>query len=120
MAQFIGIIGTGSYVPEKVMTNFDLEKMVDTSDEWIFSKTGIKERRIAANNEATSDLGTKAALRAIQDARIDPLDIDLIVLTTSSPDMIQPPVACLVQDNIKAYNRQLLIWERYVQDLLML
>lgn len=104
MAQFIGIIGTGSYVPEKVMTNFDLEKMVDTSDEWIFSKTGIKERRIAANNEATSDLGTKAALRAIQDARINPLDIDLIVLTTSSPDMIQPPVACLVQDNIKAYN----------------
>ena len=100
----IGIIGTGSYVPEKVLTNFDLEKIVDTSDEWIYTKTGIKERRIADENEATSDLGTKAALHAIEDAGLEPSDIDLIILATSSPDMIQPPVACLVQNNIKAYN----------------
>jgi len=100
----IGIIGTGSYVPEKVLTNFDLEKIVDTSDEWIYTKTGIKERRIADENEATSDLGTKAALHAIEDAGLDPSDIDLIILATSSPDMMQPPVACIVQNNIKAYN----------------
>jgi len=104
MTKPIGIVGTGSYVPEKVITNFDLEKILDTTDEWIYTKTGIKERRIAAENEATSDLGTKAALRALENAGIDPLEVDLIILATSSPDMIQPPVACLIQNNIKAYN----------------
>ncbi len=100
----IGIVGTGSYVPEKIITNFDLEKILDTTDEWIYKKTGIKERRIAAEDEATSDLGTKAALRALESTGIDPLEIDLIILATSSPDMIQPPVACIIQNNIKAYN----------------
>lgn len=104
MSRAIGIVGTGSYLPEKVLTNFDLEKMVNTSDKWIYTKTGIRERRIAAEDEATSDMAVKAALAALHDAKLKPLDIDLIILATSSPDMIQPPTACIVQGRIGAYN----------------
>lgn len=96
----IGIIGTGRYLPEKVLTNFDLEKLVDTSDEWIYNKTGIKTRRIVAADEATSDLATKAAKKAMEKAQVAPEDIDLLVLATSSPDTIQPSTACLVQHNL--------------------
>ena len=104
MRRAIGIVGIGSYVPEKVLTNFDLEKMVTTSDEWIYTKTGIKERRIAAPEEATSDLAVKAATAALKNANIEATELDLIILATSSPDMIQPPTACMVQGRIGAYN----------------
>jgi 3-oxoacyl-[acyl-carrier-protein] synthase-3 len=77
------IIGTGSYVPEKVLTNQDLEKMVDTSDQWIVTRTGMKERRIAAGNEFTSDMGYMAALRAMDDAKIQASDIDMILVAST-------------------------------------
>lgn len=96
------IIGTGSYLPEKVLTNKDLEKLVETTDEWIVSRTGMKERRIAAEDEYTSNLATKAALEAIKDASINVEDIDLILLATLTPDYTFPSTACLVQDAIKA------------------
>ena len=99
-----GIIGTGSYLPENIITNSDLEKIVDTSDEWIVSRTGIKERRIADRGMATSDLATFAAQKAISDAQISPEDIDLIIVATVSPDMNFPSTACLVQANIGAVN----------------
>lgn len=98
----VGILGIGSYVPEKIVTNADLEKLVDTSDNWIVERTGIKERRIAAEDQATSDLATKAAEKALADAGIGADDIDLIIVATVSPDMTFPSVACLVQDNLKA------------------
>jgi len=98
----VSIIGTGSYVPERVLTNAELEKLVDTSDEWIVSRTGIKERRMAADNEFTSDLAAKAAKRAIEQAGIDPLEIDLIILATVTPDMFFPSTACFVQQKIGA------------------
>ena len=98
------IIGVGSYVPEKVLTNFDLEKMVDTTDEWIRERTGIRERRIAGENEATSDLGFEAARRAIESAKIDPKELELIIVGTSSPDMLFPSTACIIQDKIGAIN----------------
>ena len=91
------IVGVGSYLPERVLTNADLEKMVSTSDEWIFTRTGIRERRIAAADEFTSDLASKAALRAIKQAGITPEQIDLIIVATITPDMIFPATACLVQ-----------------------
>ena len=100
----IGISGTGYYVPSKTVTNKELEKTIDTTDEWIFNKVGVKERRIAANEEATSDLALYAAQNAIRDAGIHAEDIDLIVLATSSPDMIQPPTASIVQGKLGAYN----------------
>jgi len=100
----IGIIGTGYYLPSKVVTNKDLEKTIATTDEWIFSKVGVKERRIASNQEATSDLALYAAQNAIRDAGIHAEDVDLIVLATSSPDMIQPPTASIVQGKLGAYN----------------
>lgn len=100
----IGISGTGYYLPSKVVTNKDLEKTIDTTDEWIFSKVGVKERRIASNQEATSDLALYAAQNAIRDAGIHAEDVDLIVLATSSPDMIQPPTASIVQGKLGAYN----------------
>ena len=100
----VSIIGTGSYVPEKVLTNADLEKMVETSDEWITSRTGIKERRIAAADEATSDLAAKAALAAMQDAGIEAEEIDLILVATVTPDMFFPSTACFVQNKIGAKN----------------
>lgn len=94
------IIGTGSYLPEKVLTNAELEKMVDTSDEWIVSRTGIKERRIAAAGETTCDLAEHAARGAIQAAGIAPTDIDLIVVATTTADQVFPSTACLLQDRL--------------------
>ncbi|MBG9733128.1 beta-ketoacyl-ACP synthase III [Paenibacillus alvei] len=98
----VGIIGTGKYVPERVLTNADLEKMVDTSDEWIVTRTGIKERRIAAEHEATSDLAFHAAEKALQAAGITAEELDLIVVTTVTPDMAFPSTACLVQKRLGA------------------
>ncbi|MDA1277061.1 MAG: ketoacyl-ACP synthase III [Verrucomicrobia bacterium] len=96
------IVAVGSYVPERVLTNADLEKMMDTSDEWITTRTGIKERRIAADNEFTSDIGAKAALLAMKRADIAPDQIDLIIVATITPDMLFPSTACLVQQKIGA------------------
>jgi 3-oxoacyl-[acyl-carrier-protein] synthase III len=98
------IIGTGSYVPEKVLTNFDLEKIVDTSDEWIRTRTGISERHVAAEGEATSDLAAKAALRALDMAGVKPEELDSIVVGTITGDFPWPATACLVQDKIGAKN----------------
>jgi 3-oxoacyl-[acyl-carrier-protein] synthase III len=91
------IAGTGSYLPEKVLTNQDLEKLVDTSDEWIQTRTGIRERHIAAEGETTSDLGYQAALRALEAAGIDASQLDMIVVGTTTPDLIFPSTACLIQ-----------------------
>lgn len=96
------IIGTGSYVPPKVLTNFDLEKMVETSDEWITSRSGIRERRIVEGNTCTSDLGTQAALRALEMAGLSPEDLDLIITGTNSPDMFFPCTGCFIQAKIGA------------------
>jgi 3-oxoacyl-[acyl-carrier-protein] synthase III len=98
----VSIIGTGSYVPERVLTNRDLEQMVETSDEWIRTRTGIRERRIAAPDEATSDMSTKAALAAMQQADVAPEEIDLIIVATVTPDMFFPATACWVQKKIGA------------------
>ena len=100
----VKILSVGSYVPEKVLTNFDLEKMVETSDEWISTRTGIKERRIADKNECTSDLAYKASLKAIENAKISVDDIDLIILATVSPDAPMPATACYLQKKLKAFN----------------
>ncbi len=94
------IVGIGSYLPERVLTNADLERMVDTSDEWIVTRTGIRERRIVADGEATSDLAARACETALVDAGIDRADVDLLVLATSSPDMIFPSTAALTQDKL--------------------
>ncbi|MBO9716308.1 MAG: ketoacyl-ACP synthase III [Pseudoxanthomonas sp.] len=94
------IAGTGSYLPEKVVTNDDLAKVVDTSDEWIRTRTGIRERRIAAEGQTTSDLGYQAALKAIEAAGIDAAEIDLIVVGTTTPDVIFPSTACLIQQKL--------------------
>src|SRR5277367_4635150 len=96
------ITGVGSYVPEKILTNTDLEKMVETSDEWITSRTGIKERRIAAADEFTSDMAAKAAQRAMKMAGVTAEQIDLIIIATLTPDMQFPSTACLVQRKIGA------------------
>jgi 3-oxoacyl-[acyl-carrier-protein] synthase-3 len=96
------IISVGSYVPEKVITNADLEKMVDTSDEWITTRTGIKARRIAAETEYTSDMAAKAALLAMERGNITADQIDLIIVATITPDMMFPATACLVQNKIGA------------------
>jgi 3-oxoacyl-[acyl-carrier-protein] synthase III len=93
----IAVLGTGSYAPARVMTNADLSKIVDTSDEWIFTRTGIRQRRIAAENEATSDLATHAARSALNDAGLTAADIDLIIVATITPDMPMPACATLVQ-----------------------
>jgi 3-oxoacyl-[acyl-carrier-protein] synthase-3 len=98
----VSIIGTGSYVPEKILTNADLSKIVDTSDEWITTRTGIKERRVAAKGEETSDMATKAALKAMEQAGISAADIDLILVATATPDMLFPATACFVQKKIGA------------------
>src|SRR5438128_1791832 len=100
----VSIIGTGSYTPEKILTNEDLSRMVDTSDEWITTRTGIKERRIAAKDETTSDMAAKAALKAIEQAQVSPEEIDLILVATATPDMIFPATACFVQKKIGAKN----------------
>jgi 3-oxoacyl-[acyl-carrier-protein] synthase-3 len=98
------ITGTGSAVPDKVLTNFDLEKMVETSDEWITTRTGIKERRIAAEGEYTSTFAVKAANNALKMAGVTAADIDLIIVGTISPDFPFPATACLVQNDIGATN----------------
>ncbi len=102
MARYAAITGTGSYVPDKILTNFALEKMVNTSDEWIRQRTGIVERRIADEDMATSDLGIRAARQAIKMAEIDPLDIDMIIVGTVTPDALFPSTACYVQKGIGA------------------
>lgn len=98
------IIGTGSYLPDKVLTNDDLSKIVDTSDEWITTRTGIKERHIAAEDQATSDLASEAARRAMTSAGVTAEEIDLIVVATVTPDMFFPSTACIVQRKIGASN----------------
>jgi 3-oxoacyl-[acyl-carrier-protein] synthase III len=103
---FIGrscsIVSAGSYVPDRVLTNADLERMVDTTDEWITIRTGIKQRRLAADDEFTSDLASKAALRALERAQIKPDQLDLIIVASITPDMPFPSTACLVQRKIGA------------------
>jgi len=98
--QHAGILGIGSYAPERILTNDDLTKIVDTSDEWIVSRTGIKERRIARDDEYTSDIATQAALRAIEDAGLTPEDIDYVLLGTASPDNPFPNTAAWVCKNL--------------------
>ena len=94
------IAGTGGYLPEKILTNHDLEKMVDTSDEWIIARTGIKERHIVAEGESTTDLAEQASLKAMEMAGVTKDEIDLIVLATTTPDRIFPSTACLLQDRL--------------------
>lgn len=100
----VQIAGTGSYLPEKILTNAEIEKMVDTSDEWIVSRTGIKARRIAAEHESTSDMASIAAQSALEDAGLTADDIDLIIVGTITPDMAFPSTACYVQQKIGAIN----------------
>lgn len=100
----VGFLGLGYFVPPKVLTNLDLEKIVDTSDEWITTRTGIKERRISEENTATSDLAKEAALRAIKNANLSPEQIELIIVATITPDMSFPSTACIVQYKIGAKN----------------
>lgn len=97
---FSRITGTGAYLPEKVLTNFDLEDMIDTSDEWIRARTGIERRHIAADDEATSDLSEKACVSALEAAKLTPRDIDLVVVGTCTPDLVFPNVACLLQERM--------------------
>ncbi|MEK4110723.1 3-oxoacyl-[acyl-carrier-protein] synthase-3 [Paenibacillus sp. DS2363] len=98
----VGVIGTGKYVPEKILTNSDLEKMVDTNDEWIVSRTGIKERHIAAPDQATSDLAYEAAIKALESAGMTGSDLDLIIVATITPDSSFPSTACILQDKLGA------------------
>ena len=100
----IRIAGTGSYVPERVLTNDDLAKMVNTSDEWISTRTGIKERRIASDAEATSDLATQAARGALEQAGVRAEELDLIIVATITPDTFFPATSCYVQRNLGAKN----------------
>ncbi len=100
----VSIVGTGSYVPERVLTNEELSKTVDTTDEWITTRTGIKTRRIARKDEHTSDMAARAALAAMEQAKITADEIDLILVATASPDMIFPATACFVQTKIGAVN----------------
>lgn len=99
-----GIVGVGFYVPEKVLTNHDIAKMVDTTDEWIRTRTGITERHIAEKGVGTSDLSARAAEKAMRSAGVKPEDIDLIILATTTPDMPLPSTSCLLQEKIGAKN----------------
>jgi 3-oxoacyl-[acyl-carrier-protein] synthase-3 len=94
------IAGTGKYLPERVLTNFDLEKMVETSDEWIRSRTGIERRHIAADDQATSDLAVEAGRAALASAGLQASDIDLVIVGTTTPDLVFPNVGCLVQERL--------------------
>lgn len=94
------ISGIGYYIPGKILTNFDLEKMVDTTDEWIMTRSGISERRIAAPHEASSDLALAASRAALEDSGVDPKDLDLIIVATVTPDMSLPSTACIIQDKL--------------------
>ena len=96
------ITGVTSYVPEKVLTNFDLEKMVDTNNDWIISRTGIKERRIAAEGEASSDMSVKAVTKLLAETGTKADEIDAIIVATVTPDMLFPSTAALIQDKIGA------------------
>lgn len=98
----VGVIGTGKYVPEKILTNKDLEAIVETSDEWIVSRTGIQERHIAAPEQATSDLAYEAAVKALESAGMAAEDLDLIIVATITPDMAFPSTACILQDKLGA------------------
>lgn len=98
------IVGTGSYLPAKILTNKDLERMVDTTDEWIFTRTGIRQRHVAADNENASDLALTASRRAIEAAGIHPRDIGLIVVATTTPDMVFPSTACILQAKLGIRN----------------
>ncbi|NBO10948.1 MAG: beta-ketoacyl-ACP synthase III, partial [Methylophilaceae bacterium] len=98
------IAGTGSYLPERILTNAELERMIDTTDEWIYTRTGIRERHLAAEGEATSDMALNAAKQAIAAAQIDPQEIDLIVLATTTPDRIFPSTACMLQQKLGIRN----------------
>lgn len=98
------LAGLGSYLPERILTNSDLEKMVQTTEDWIISRTGIRERRIANKNELASDMGAKAAMKAIERAGIQAEEIDLIITASISPDMTFPSTACIIQTKIGAKN----------------
>jgi len=98
------IIGTGGYLPAKVLSNGDLERLVDTSDEWIYSRTGIRQRHMAADEEKTSDLALQASRKALVAAGITPADLDLIIVATTTPDMIFPSTACILQAKLGAKN----------------
>ncbi len=100
----VSIISTGFYVPDKIMTNFDIEKIVDTSDEWIRTRTGINERRIAAADEAASDLAIEAGLKALYKADMNPKEIDLLIIATHSPDHFIPSTACITQRKLGLKN----------------
>ena len=100
----VKIIGTGSHTPERIYTNEYLETLVDTNSEWVYKNLGIRERRVAAEGECTSDLAAKAANKAIEDAGLSVSDIDLIIVATATPDRLAPSTACIVQDKLKAYN----------------
>lgn len=104
MTDSVRIVGTGSFLPEKVMTNADLEKIVDTNDEWIVARTGIRERRIAGDHETSSTLGIQAAELALKDAGVTADQIGMILVSTSTPDTIFPSTACVVQEAIGATN----------------
>lgn len=100
----VGIIGLGKYLPEKILTNADLEKMVDTTDEWITTRTGIKQRHLADKNQATSDLASIAAKEALKKADLKPEQVELMIVATITPDMPFPSTSCLVQEKIGAKN----------------
>ncbi len=104
MVKKVKILSTGSYLPPKILTNFDLEKMVDTSDEWITTRTGIKERRIAEENIATSDLAVEAAKRCLEKVNFSADDIDTIIVATITPDMFFPSTACIVHKKLGSKN----------------
>ncbi len=100
--QGVSITGVGSYLPRKVLTNYDLEKMLNTSNNWIVQRTGIKERRIIENGVTTSDLATKASLKAMKDAKVSPKDLDMIITSTITPDHFFPSTSCYIQQKIGA------------------
>ncbi len=102
MAYYLKIVSTGIAVPEKILTNQDLEKMVNTSDEWIITRTGIRERRISEPGVASSDLGTEAAFETLNSAGISPQDVELILVATASSDYLFPSTACVIQKNLQA------------------
>lgn len=104
MNKSIIIAGTGSYLPEKIITNNDIAKTVDTSDEWVYTRSGIKERRIAKSEEAASDMALISAKRAIENAKLKPEDIDLVIVTTVTPDMMFPSTACILQAKLGIRN----------------
>ncbi len=102
--KYAKILSTGGRVPDRVVKNSFFDYLIDDADDWIFSRTGIRERRFASEEEATSDSGTAAALLALERGKIDPLSLDCIIVATSTPDMVLPPTACMVQKNIGAAN----------------